>query len=566
MTHMHKLAGRLARLRDFLMFGALLLAAACSAGEPTGPQDTAANADGLPVAVAPRRVTLEARQAALFKAYNRGGTLGDSLLTSIEWTATGGTIGSDGSFSSDASGEVRVIGIKRGKQKQVADTAVVVIVPPQPDLSSISVTPGSATIPSGSQQTFTATGQLTDGTQVPVGIDWSATGGSIDAGGTFTAGSSTGTFKVIAKAASTNIADTVSVTVTAPATLDGISLSPASASLVPGQSQVFEVRGRMSDGSTTSVTNATFSASGGTIDGGGFYTAGNTGGSFQVTASVATSSGGQFTATANITINAGTAGYTNQPSGFGRIAELSASGLLPDQRDTCSGYGIIAGCWYRYDASLSLATDATAPQSPSSVLQYTWPAGLPIGTSAGMFGGWSGASGGEGTGDQYSRVYESGWIKLVGTSFEAPDPGMKLLGYWGVGQANDPSRVANQIYGFINGGTHSSFTLQICQQNQVSRCMSQNVNGSPLLVVGQWVHYEILMTLNSVDVSDGGLKVWINGQQTHNYSNVMWRTSGSPTGFYGRRWDPIWGGMGNPPTKTKTDRMLVDHVYISGVR
>jgi hypothetical protein len=258
--------------------------------------------------------------------------------------------------------------------------------------------------------------------------------------------------------------------------------------------------------------------------------------------------------------------YPNQPSGFVPIAEFSAAGLLPDQQATCGGYGIVAGCWYRFSSNLSLTTDASAPKSPGSVLQYVWPAGLPVGSSAGMLGGWSAASGGEGGQDQYSQIYESGWIRLVGTTFEAPDAGMKLLGYWGVGQGNDSTRVANQVYSMISGGTRSAFTLDIRQQGPVSRSMMQNVNGGALLVVGQWIRYEILMKLNTIGVANGTLKVWLNGQLTHSYSDVTWRTSSAPTGFYGRRWDPIWGGAGTPPAKTRTDRMLIDHIYISALR
>jgi hypothetical protein len=258
--------------------------------------------------------------------------------------------------------------------------------------------------------------------------------------------------------------------------------------------------------------------------------------------------------------------HPNEPGGFSRIAELSASELLPDRGVTCTGFGVVAGCWYRFTGALDLAADSTAPYSPSAVLRYTWPEGLPVGSSAGVFGGWSAAAAGEGTQDQYAQVYESGWIKLVGTTFEAPDAGMKLLGYWGVGQGDDPNQVANQVYSMISGGTRSAFTLDIRQQGPVSRSMTQNVDAAPRMVTGRWLHYEILMVLNTVDRADGRLKVWIDGTLTHDYGDVRWRTPGAPTGFYGRRWDPVWGGLGSPPAKTRDDHMLIDHLYLSGAR
>ena len=74
------------------------------------------------------------------------------------------------------------------------------------------------------------------------------------------------------------------------------------------------------------------------------------------------------------------------------------------------------------------------------------------------------------------------------------------------------------------------------------------------------------MTINDIGVANGTLKVWINGTQTHNYSNVVWRTSDAPSLFFGRMWDPTWGGNGNVPNKSRNDFLWIDHVYISAVR
>lgn len=569
MTYTFKLSRRLAVLRASVVLPTVALCLSCSAGEPTAVSEAGLLPD-LPVTVAPRRVTLEPTQQALFLAYNRGGTAADSQVTSIEWTATGGSISSSGLFSStDVTGEYRVVGKRRGVKGKppVSDTAVIIIVPPQPDLVGITLTPATVSLPSGTQQTFKATGRLSDGSSVDIGVNWSATGGSIDAGGTYTAGSTPGSYQVTAQAASANVSATVPVAITAPATLQSISLTPSSVSLGAGARQLFTVSGRMSDGSQVSITNATFSASGGTIDGTGSFTAGNASGSYQVTAQLATAAGGTFRATAAVTITGGSSGsYPNQPAGFARVTELSASGIWADHSLNCSGNGVLAGCWQRWTSMLALTSDASAPQSPSSVLEYTWPAGLPIGNSAGMINAWDGSTNGELSRTEYSQVYESGWIKLAGSTFEAPDAGMKLLGFWGVGEGRDWNKVANQVFTMTPGGTMSSFPLHWLQQGPVTRRMVPNVNGSPLVVVGQWTRYEVYMKLNDIGSANGILKVWINGTLTHDYRDVTWRTSTSPSGFFGRRWDPIWGGMGNPATKTKTDRMLIDHVYISGVR
>jgi hypothetical protein len=260
------------------------------------------------------------------------------------------------------------------------------------------------------------------------------------------------------------------------------------------------------------------------------------------------------------------AAYPHQPTSFARIAETGFDSSIPDGSSACSGHGIVKGCWALYSGSANVVQDGSAPQSPGGALEYTWPAGLPVGTSAGGVNGWDGMANGDLARTSYSEVYESAWFKLEGNDFEAPDAGMKLLGFWGVGEAGDGGRVANQIYGMIPGGTHSAFTVDIRQQGPTSRSMQQNVDGSALIVAGRWTRYEIHMKLNDVGSANGVLRVWINGALTHDYRDVVWRTGDARSGFFGRRWDPTWGGRGNPANKTRTDRMLIDHIYISGVR
>ncbi len=216
MTYTHKLSRRLAVLRarpplHCGMLSALALAAACSAGTPTGV-DTSLNTGDAPVVVTPRVLVLEANQISIFRAYAKG-VPGDSLVTSIEWTASGGSIALDGTYSSPTTGDFRVVGKRHGPTKTTSDTATVTVVPTQPSVVAVIVSPGTASVTAGHQQTFNAIGELSDTTTVAIGVTWTATGGSIDAGGVYTAGSTAGTYKVIAKAASANVADTVPVTV-----------------------------------------------------------------------------------------------------------------------------------------------------------------------------------------------------------------------------------------------------------------------------------------------------------------------------------------------------------------
>ena len=215
MTFTYRLARRLAILRALpphcAMGPALALLVACSAGVPTGT-DTGTAAENAPLVVNPRSLVLEANQVSVFKAY-ASGVPGDSIVTSIEWTATGGSIGLDGTYSSPSTGDFRIVGKRHGPRQTTSDTATVTVVPPQPTVTSIVVAPGTATVTAGKQQTFNAVGVLSDTTTVAIGVTWTATGGYIDAGGVYTAGSTPGSYKIIAKAASANVADTVPVSV-----------------------------------------------------------------------------------------------------------------------------------------------------------------------------------------------------------------------------------------------------------------------------------------------------------------------------------------------------------------
>ena len=97
--------------------------------------------------------------------------------------------------------------------------------PPAPPAVAVSVSPPSATIVVGGTQTFTASVTNTTNTAVTWSVQGGAANGSIDAGGTYTAPGTPGTFTVVA----TSIADptrsgTATVTVqAAPPTTGGLS-------------------------------------------------------------------------------------------------------------------------------------------------------------------------------------------------------------------------------------------------------------------------------------------------------------------------------------------------------
>ena len=86
--------------------------------------------------------------------------------------------------------------------------------PASPKVVQVVVAPATANVAVGTSQQFTAYGRRNTGDSVAVNASYSATGGTITAAGLYTAGSSAGTFRVIAQDPSTSLADTGTIAVT----------------------------------------------------------------------------------------------------------------------------------------------------------------------------------------------------------------------------------------------------------------------------------------------------------------------------------------------------------------
>src|SRR5215211_3359045 len=144
MTYTFKLSRRLAVSQNIALVATLL--AAC-AGDATAPDATSTGSSDIPMAlqVSPRLVTIETGQQVRFRGQTRTPERTQPSLrrgrqaVAITWQATGGTIQSDGLFSSTTAGTFKVIG--RGRGKHQTDTSVVLVIRRATDLVRIGVTP-----------------------------------------------------------------------------------------------------------------------------------------------------------------------------------------------------------------------------------------------------------------------------------------------------------------------------------------------------------------------------------------------------------------------------------------
>jgi hypothetical protein len=278
MTYKYKLSRRLAISRRLSMVSVLWLLAACT-DETTGPDTSLPQLTDV-TKVVPASVTIETNQQIRFRSETVRGRV---VPTTLTWRSSGGTISTDGVFSAASVGTYKVVGRGRGRQK--ADTSIVTVVPSPTGVVAIQVTPGDTSVNEGASRTFTATAILSDSTTSPIGVTWAASGGTIDAGGVYQAGSTAGKFHVIATWSSGAMSDTAVVDVAAPdPTLVDVVLKPASYSLTTGGSKQFSAYGHNSLGDSVAV-QASFNATGGTITSGGLYTAGSTTGTYRVVAS-----------------------------------------------------------------------------------------------------------------------------------------------------------------------------------------------------------------------------------------------------------------------------------------
>jgi parallel beta-helix repeat protein len=299
MTYTFKLSRRLAMARYSGMIALLALAAACTENEPfnTPSADTYSLDSPVRVEVSPKSVTAEVNQPIQLAARERLAS-GKTVAVTVDWTTSGGTISADGLFTASSPGKYRLEGRGRGGKK--GDTTTVIVIDSVPNLTALILSPDTATVQQAQSRQFVAQGELSDGSTTAVGAVWKASGGSIDAGGNYVAGTTSGHYHVIATNVSGSLADTAAVFVPEAApTLTALVLTPATATLATGSTQQFAVQGRLSDGSVTTV-QAQYSAAGGMITSSGLFTAGSAAGSYRV---IATSAEGPAD-TSDVTVTA----------------------------------------------------------------------------------------------------------------------------------------------------------------------------------------------------------------------------------------------------------------------
>jgi len=248
--------------------------------------------------------------------------------------------------------------------------------------------------------------------------------------------------------------------------------------------------------------------------------------------------------------------HPHEPSGFVRFAENP--GVL-----NSDGSQDVIGRWvFERKRGMREAEEPDAPASPPGVLQTFYPADLEAGRAPTLWSGWDSAGQYDG---QKSKVYFSLWLRIRGQDFENQAVGTKM-GFWGYGR--DPDRTAdNQGFFLLRGRGKQeiahAFRVEYLQQGHVVRIVKPNLVQRPLFTAGEWHHWEAVFEMNDPRLTNGVLKMWIDGQQTMDFRNMVYATRDAQNAFYNYTWNPTWGGRGG--RRTRADVIEFDHVYLSGV-
>ncbi|MGC1872881.1 MAG: alkaline phosphatase family protein [Acidobacteriaceae bacterium] len=203
--------------------------------------------------------------------------------SAVTWTANGGTINSSGLFTAPGStGSVKVTATStQDPSKSGTATITIATQSTPPTISSVSVSCSPSTIaPSATSQcsaTVHGTGSYSSA------VTWTASGGTISATGLFTAPGSAGSVMVTATSTQdTTKFGTATITLmAAPPTISSVGVVCSASTIATNATSqcTATVHGTGSFSSTV-----TWTASGGTIDSTGLFTAPSSTGSFMVTA------------------------------------------------------------------------------------------------------------------------------------------------------------------------------------------------------------------------------------------------------------------------------------------
>lgn len=211
-----------------------------------------------------------------------------------------------------------------------------------------------------------------------------------------------------------------------------------------------------------------------------------------------------------------------------------------------------------HSSNNTIVTDGTAPFGDTNVLRTRAPNGLAGGES------YCNITVDQKDSGRKTSQYFCLNFMIEGTDYQNQATGTKF-GFFSYGDT--AAGAMNQSFLILVGtgatALQSAPNMELWQQGAIAdRTLGSNL-ASSAIAVGSWHRLEMLMTTNTIGSSNGLFKMWVDGSQTHNYTNVVYRDSTYSLGLAGWKWQPYWGGVGG--TRSRDDYFRLAHVYMSGI-
>jgi Bacterial Ig-like domain (group 2) len=368
-------------------------------------------------------------------------------------------------------------------------------------------------------------------------ITWATSNAGVAtvSGAGLVAGVSAGTATITATSEGRTGQAVVTVTVPPPpAPVATVTVSPATASVVVGQTVQLSVVTRDASGNVLTGRVVTWVSASGSIA--SVLSSGLVTGVAPGTAVVtATSEGVSGQATVTVTAAPPPGTWPNEPAGFR---------VLTDQP-----WNALASLGWQHinrSSQSRIVQDPTAPFSPASVLEDTYPAGL--------------AGGNDPADDWFSfngtqEVYVGFWFKHS-PNFESHPVGNKIAFIWSWGTP--------QVDFIIGVNPPPDWPLVLVSEGfgvpgaQGAHVFFPNV-GSGQALPGVWHRVEVYVRNSTpLGTATGVVRWWLDGQQVGSYTNVI-----MPVGTAWNSFDqaPTWGGMGS--VKMTSDYVRYDDAHVS---
>ena len=226
------------------------------------------------IVIHPDPVDMKVGDQQTFQATGKDANGNDVSIPNLQWSATGGTITSNGqsaTYDATEGGDFTIT--CRDGASGIEGTATIHVQGDGP-LDSITIDPLLVYMDHyGMQRQFTATGRDSSGNTVPIpDPQWSATGGTITGNGQSATYDATegGDFTITCRDGASGIEGTATIHVQGDGPLDSITIDPLLVYMDHyGMQRQFTATGRDSSGNTVPIPDPQWSATGGTITGNG---------------------------------------------------------------------------------------------------------------------------------------------------------------------------------------------------------------------------------------------------------------------------------------------------------